>query len=181
MQKELNNTIKALKKGGIILYPTDTIWGIGCDALNTHAVDKIFKLKKRIESKALISLVNSKNMIDRFTDSRQLRFSLSEKPTTIIYQNVTGLAKNLIASDNTAGLRITNDPFCNNLVRSFDSPIVSTSANISGQPNPKGFSEICEEIKNKVDYIVNLRREDVMDTPSEILYIELNGTIKKLR
>ena len=181
IQEEIKKTIKILQKGGIILYPTDTIWGIGCDARNKNAVSKIFNIKRREEKKSLISLVCNKNMIDRFTDSKQLKISNPKKPTTIIYQNVSGLAKNLIANDNTAGFRITNDKFCNLLISLFGSPIVSTSANISGSNSPNQFSEISEEIKNNVDYIVNLRKKEIMKNPSDILFINPNGSIKKLR
>ena len=181
MQEEIKKTIKILKKGGIILYPTDTIWGIGCDARNKDAVSKIFNIKKREENKSLISLVCNKNMIDQFTDSKQLKISTTEKPTTVIYQDVNGLAMNLIANDNTAGFRITNDTFCNLLISSFGFPIVSTSANISGSNSPNQFSEISEEIKSNVDYIVNLRKKEIMKNPSDILFINPDGSITKLR
>lgn len=181
MQQEINKALEVLRKGGLILYPTDTIWGIGCDATNKNAVDKVFKIKGRIESKTLISLVANTKMIDKFTDSRQLKISLSDKPTTVIYQNVCGLASNLIAKDNTAGFRITNDTFCNQLVAFFGDPIVSTSANISGEDNPKQFSEIANEIKENVDYIVDLRKKEIMKTPSDILFITSSGSIRKIR
>ena len=181
MQKEINKTIEVLKKGGIILYPTDTIWGIGCDATNKDAVSRIYEIKKRVENKTLISLVCNTIMIDKFTDSKQLKLSVPKKPTTVIYQNVSGLARNLIASDNTAAFRITDDKFCQALIDSFGSPLTSTSANISGEANPKQFSEISDEIKKNVDYIVNLRQNELMSTPSTILMINKDGSIKKIR
>ena len=181
MQKEISKATKVLKKGGIILYPTDTIWGIGCDALNKKAINKVFKLKKRMDNKALISLVSDTIMIDKFTDSKQLKIVLPQKPTTVIYQNVSGLAANLIASNNSAAFRIPYDKFCHDLINSFKAPIVSTSANISGEESPTQFSEISKEIKNNVDYIVNLRKKEVMQKPSDILLINTDGSIKKIR
>ena len=181
MQLEINKALTTLKSGGIILYPTDTIWGIGCDATNSRAVERIYTIKKRTESKALISLVSNVAMIDKFTDNKQLKIPNSDKPTTIIYQNVTGLSRNLISQDNTAAFRITNDEFCHLLVTSFGLPIVSTSANISGNKIPKKFSEISKEIKENVDYIVNLRHNELMTTPSTIIMINEDGSIKKIR
>ena len=181
MQIEIKKVLTTLKSGGIILYPTDTIWGIGCDATNPKAVERIYTLKKRTENKALISLVSNIAMIDKFTDNKKSKIPPSEKPTTIIYQNVTGLAKNLIAEDNTAAFRIPNDEFCHLLVTSFGLPIVSTSANISGDEIPKQFSEISNEIRNNVDYIVNLRHNELMTTPSTIIMIDEDGSVKKIR
>jgi len=181
MQLEINKALTTLKAGGIILYPTDTIWGIGCDATNSIAVERIYTIKKRTKSKALISLVSNVAMIDKFTDNKQLKIPNSDKPTTIIYQNVTGLSRNLISQDNTAAFRITNDEFCHLLVTSFGLPIVSTSANISGNKIPKKFSEISKEIKENVDYIVNLRHNELMTTPSTIIMINEDGSIKKIR
>ena len=181
MQIEIKKALTTLKSGGIILYPTDTIWGIGCDATNLSAVERIYTLKKRTKSKALISLVSNVAMIDKFTDNNKFEIPPSEKPTTIIYQNITGLAKNLIAQDNTAAFRVPNDEFCHLLVTSFGLPIVSTSANISGNEIPKQFSEITDEIKTNVDYVVNLRQDEIMNKPSQIILINMNGSIKKLR
>ena len=181
MQLEIKKALTTLKSGGIILYPTDTIWGIGCDATNSIAVERIYTIKKRTESKALISLVSNVAMIDKFTDNKQLKIPNSDKPTTIIYQNVTGLSRNLISQDNTAAFRITNDEFCHLLVTSFGLPIVSTSANISGNKIPKQFSEISKEIRENVDYIVNLRHNELMTTPSTIIMINEDGSVKKIR
>ena len=181
MQTEIEKTIAVLKNGGLILYPTDTIWGIGCDATNNSAVKKIFDLKKREDSKAMISLVKNTEMIDIYTDSKQLNFTLTKHPTTVIYQNVSNIASNLIAEDKTSAFRIPNNKFCQELLTKFGLPIVSTSANISGYLSPTSFSEIAEEIKNNVDYIVNLHQEDIMDTPSKIIYINKDGSIKTIR
>ena len=181
MQNEINKALEVLKNGGTILYPTDTIWGIGCDATNESAIARIFDIKKRVESKAMISLVCNTAMIDDYTNSNQLQISLSDKPTSVIYQNVTSLASNLIAKDKTAAFRISSDEFCYRLVSEFGFPIVSTSANISGKDLPKQFSEISDEIKDNVDYVVNLRKRKIMDKASEILLINKDGSIKKLR
>lgn len=181
MQIEIKKALTTLKSGGIILYPTDTIWGIGCDATNPRAVERIYTLKKRAESKALISLVSNAAMINKFTDNKKFEIPSSEKPTTIIYQNITGLAKNLIAEDDTAAFRVPNDEFCHTLITSFGLPIVSTSANISGNKIPKKFSEISKEIRNNVDYIVNLRHDELMTTPSTIIMINEDGSVKKIR
>ena len=129
----------------------------------------------------MISLVCNTEMIDDYTNSNQLQISLSDKPTSVIYQNVTSLASNLIAKDKTAAFRISSDEFCHRLVSKFGFPIVSTSANISGKDLPKQFSEISDEIKDNVDYVVNLRKRKIMDKASEILLINKDGSIKKLR
>ncbi len=181
IETEVNKAVKVIKEGGVILYPTDTIWGIGCDAKNKKAIDKILKIKKRTEEKGFICLVSDTTMINKFTNTDQLRIPISKEPTTIIYQNVDGLAKNLIRSDKTAAFRIPNDNFCNILVSSFGNPIVSTSANISGQSVPTKFAEITKEIKNHVDYIVNLRHDEVMTNPSKILLINKDKSITKIR
>ena len=181
MQNEINKALEVLKNGGTILYPTDTIWGIGCDATNESAIARIFDIKKRVESKAMISLVCNTAMIDDYTNSNQLQISLSDKPTSVIYQNVNSLASNLITKDKTAAFRISSDEFCYRLVSEFGFPIVSTSANISGKDLPKQFSEISDEIKDNVDYVVNLRKKRIMDKASEILFINKDGSIKKLR
>ena len=180
MKIEINKAIEILKKGGLVLYPTDTIWGIGCDATNENAVAKVFELKQRNESKALISLVGDKKEL--ITLTKQIpKEAESYKPTTIIYTNISGLAKNLIANDGTAAIRIVQDHFCKQLIQNFGKPIVSTSANISGENTPEQFAEISEEIKSNVDYIVNLRQNEIMSNPSDILFINKDGSIKKIR
>lgn len=180
MNKEISQSIQVLRNGGLILYPSDTIWGIGCDATNENAVAKIFALKQRNESKALISLVADKKQLISLT--KQIpKEAENEKPTTIIYTKISGLAKNLIANNGTAAIRIVQNNFCIQLIQKFGKPIVSTSANISGENTPKQFSEISNEIKNNVDYIVNLRQNDIMNNPSRILIINEDGSIKKIR
>lgn len=180
MQSEIKNALELLKSGGTILYPTDTIWGIGCDATNTDAVEKIYTIKKRKQSKALISLVANSTQLKQLC-SKIPKESLNENPTTIIYNKVTGLANNLLAQDGSVGIRIVQDKFCKELIKVFGKPIVSTSANISGEHSPINFSEISEEIKNNVDYIVNLRQNEDMQMPSAILHVNSDGSIKKIR
>ena len=180
MQSEIKNALELLKSGGTILYPTDTIWGIGCDATNPDAVEKIYSIKKRMESKALISLVANTTQLKQLC-SKIPKESFNENPTTIIYNQVTGLANNLLAPNGSAGIRIAQDEFCKELIKVFGKPIVSTSANISGEHSPINFSEISEEIKNNVDYIVNLRQNEDMQMPSAILHVNTDGSIKKIR
>ena len=180
MQTEINKALVILKSGGIILYPTDTIWGIGCDATNPNAIAKIYKIKKRIESKALISLVCNKTQLQNITNSIP-DFDITTKPTTIIYPNITGLDTSLLGVDGSAAIRIVTDGFCKELIQKFGKPIVSTSANISGEKQPKQFLEIVDEIKDNVDYIVNLHQDKIMKIPSQILLINKNGRVKILR
>ena len=180
MLTEINNALNVIKEGGVILYPTDTIWGIGCDATNSDAVNKVYQIKKRTESKALISLVCSKEQLQSITNST-LDFETTIKPTTIIFPEITGLSPNLLANDGSAAIRIVKDEFCNKLISIFNKPIVSTSANISGVPSPIQFSEIADEIKKNVDYIVNLRQNEIMKTPSDILLVNTDESIKKIR
>ena len=183
LKKEIKNTTKQLKKSNTILYPTDTIWGIGCDATNKEAVTKVYKLKQRDESKALICLVNSYDMLAEYIDDipSQIHKILTEanKPTTIIYNNPKNLAKNLIADDNTIAFRMVNTGFCFELIEKFGKPIVSTSANISEQSSPKHFSEISKAILTGVDYVVNLPGINVRTVPSRILKLNLDETITR--
>ncbi len=159
-----------------ILYPTDTVWGIGCDATSEKAVQEIYRLKQRNESKALIILVSSIDMLKNYVEVSEKVIEILKnvkKPTTIIYKNPKGLAKNLINSeDNTVAIRVVNDKFCNELIEKFGKPIVSTSANISGRPTPKSFSEIENEILTGVDYVVNLQTDEIRTKSSTILKIE---------
>ena len=180
MEKEIHNALKVLKKGGIILYPTDTIWGIGCDATNIKSVAKIYQIKKRDDSKALISLIANKQQLKIYTkDFPEEAENIS--PTTIIYKNTKGLAKNLLANNGSAAIRIVKDKFCNDLITQFGKAVVSTSANVSKQTPPKEFSEITKDIIDNVDYVVNLRKNEIMSTPSHILEITSDGSVKKIR
>lgn len=183
--QEVNNALKILNKGGTLLYPTDTVWGLGCDATNPEAVSKIYAIKNRKESKALICLVKDLDMLKTYVKdipNQVLQvLKTTTKPISIIYNNPVGLAKNLIAEDNTIAIRIVNQEFCNKLLHVFDNPIVSTSANISGEPTPKAFKEIHQDILKGVDYVVNLQNEKTAAQPSAILKIELDGQITVIR
>ena len=180
MQSVIEEAVNTIKKGGVILYPTDTIWGLGCDATNPIAIKKVYEIKQREESKALITLVSDKKMLYKYTNYIP-NFNLTNKPTTIIYPNVVGLSKNLLPEDGSAAIRIPKDLFCIQLIQKFGKAIVSTSANISGKESPKQFLDISNHIKNNVDYIVNLRKNEKMEKPSSIIKLEENGKIKKLR
>ena len=185
MKGEVTKSVDILNKKGLILYPTDTVWGIGCDATNEKAVDKIFKLKQRAESKSLIILVADIEMLQKYIPviSKNVLEILknTKNPTSIIYNNPIGLAKNVVANDNTVAIRIPQNDFCINLIRQFGKPIVSTSANISGKPTPKCFEQIERPILDSVDYIVNLHREEICSKSSTILKIDENGEISVLR
>jgi len=186
MFNEINQTILTLKSGGIILYPTDTIWGIGCDATNEKAVQKIFQIKERAETKAMIVLLDNENKLSRYLkDVPPLCYDLmefSEKPLTIIYPNAVGLAKNLIAQDGSIAIRIVKDEFCKNLIYKFGKPIVSTSANISGEPSPASFSQINKTIINQMDFVVNCRQNEIINNkPSSIIKLGMKGEIEIIR
>lgn len=163
MIKELDKAVMVLRFGGTILYPTDTVWGIGCDATNREPVEKISTLKKRGKYKSFIILVDSREMLMKYVKEipEQVRNIINVKtPLTIIYPDVTGIASNIAAKDGSVGIRITRDKFCRKLIGILGKPIVSTSANISREAVPDSFSEIAEPILNGVDHIVNLRRNE---------------------
>lgn len=185
MQNDINQSLEILTQGGLILYPTDTVWGIGCDATNPEAVEKVFKLKQRHDSKALICLVADDRMLSKYIkkipDVAYDILDVTEEPITIIYDDARQLAQNLIASDNSIAIRIPNDEFCFQLLRKFNKPIVSTSANISGQPTPKSFKEISNEIIKGVDYVVNLHREKICTKPSSIIKLSNDGKVQVIR
>ena len=172
MEKEIENALKVLSEGGIILYPTDTIWGIGCDATNDKAVKRVYELKKRAKSKALIILIAEYAHMYKLLDQvspNAYEYMHKSKPTTVIFDNIKNISRNILATDGSAAVRLVKDRFCENLILKLKRPIVSTSANISGGENPKKFSDINMELIENVDYIVNLRREEIMDTPSSII------------
>lgn len=185
LEEELKKALDILVKGDLLLYPTDTVWGIGCDATNPEAVNKVYQLKQRAESKALICLVSDFEMIKTYIPEipTQVKAILNAKhtPTTIIYNQPHGLAKNLISSDNTVAMRIGHTPFCQGLIKAFGKPIVSTSANISGQATAKSFAQISPEIVKGVDYVVNLQRETVNTKPSTIIKVEADGSLTIIR
>ena len=186
LQIEINNTIEALKRGEIILYPTDTIWGIGCDATNEEAVKKIYKLKGRDESKSMIILIDESYKIDKYIaimpDFAYELIDYSTKPITIIYPKAKNLAKYLIADDGSIAIRVTKNEFCKKVIAKFGKPIVSTSANISGKIAPRFFDEISDEIINNVNYVVDLNRSDkIINDPSTIIKLEEKGQFKIIR
>ena len=175
-----------LKAGGVILYPTDTVWGIGCDATNASAVARIFTIKQRSESKSLIILVSSITMLrDYIADLPQNILNYLQKvtePTTIIYENPQLLAPNVIAADNTVAIRLVQDPFCQQMIAYFGKPIVSTSANISGQPTPLCFADIPVTLIEHCDYVVPYRQDDTAPKkPSRIIKFDKNGELIILR
>ena len=186
MQEDIKNAIKVLKNGGLILYPTDTIWGIGCDATNEAAVKKIYQLKQRSDSKSMLISLNNINFIRSYADDvPEVALDIveiSEKPVTIIYSNAKNLAKNLIAEDGSIGIRITQEEFTDKLLQKFRKPIVSTSANISGEKSAINFEDISEKIKENVDYIVKYNQtKQMLQTPSSIIKISSNNEIKVIR
>jgi len=185
MRNELHKSIVVLKNQGVILYPTDTVWGIGCDAMDKEAVSKIFEIKKRDESKSLVVLVASIEMLKKYIkimpDTVETILKQSLKPTTIIYNNPKGFANNAIAKDNTVAIRIVQDEFCRKLIEEFGRPIISTSANISDNPTPKHFKEISQSIMDAVDYVVNLRQNEITNSPSKIIKITPKGELQVIR
>lgn len=177
---------ETLKNGGTILYPTDTIWGIGCDATNEVAIDKIYKMKQRSDSKSMLILVDSMEMLSRYVkeipELADQLIEYSEKPLTIIYSDAKNLPKNLVNEDGTIGIRVTKDEFCKAIMYKTRKPIVSTSANLSGDKSPANFSEISDEIKSKVDYVVKYRQtEKTKGTASSIIKLGVNGEVKIIR
>lgn len=182
---DLEVALKTLRYGGLLLYPTDTIWGLGCDATNKSAVERVYALKKREDSKALIVLVAEERDIYEYTAAPDPEIfdylEKTSKPTTVIYDGALGLAENLIAQDGSVGIRICKDPFCKALIKRLQKPLVSTSANISGQPAPGWFGEVGGDVKAGVDYIVKYRQDDREPaTPSSVVRF-LNGQIVFLR
>jgi L-threonylcarbamoyladenylate synthase len=186
MQDDIKQALEVLRSGGTILYPTDTIWGIGCDATHTGAVENIFRIKQRPDTKSMIVLLGSQHLLSRYVNEvPEIAWQLmevSDRPLTLIFDGARNLAENLVAEDGSIGIRIPDDPFCQQLLQRFKKPIVSTSANISGSPAPANFSEISEEIKSSVDYIVNRRQDDFRkNSPSSVIKIGKDGVIKILR
>lgn len=185
-QDDIKKAIEVMKNGGVILYPTDTVWGIGCDATNEEAVAKVYKIKHRNDSKALICLVDSSVRLQRYVrnvpEVAWKIMELATKPTTIIFDNAVNLAPNLIAEDGSIGMRITQEPFSKELCYRFQKPIVSTSANISGEPAAQNYKDITEELLNSVDYVCYSRRQEKKPhTPSSIIRIKVGGEVEIIR
>jgi len=185
-KEDINSALETLRSGGLILYPTDTIWGIGCDATNPDAVEKIFALKGRDKGKSMIILLGNDNQLSSYVrEAPEVAYELIEatdKPLTIIYSNAKNLAENVVADDGSIGIRIVNHPFCEQLLQRFRKPIVSTSANISGDPSARNFSEISEEIINGVDYVVKFGQQELANgTASTIMKLDPSGKFEFIR
>jgi L-threonylcarbamoyladenylate synthase len=189
-EEDIKNAVETMRKGGVILYPTDTVWGIGCDATNAEAVKRIYEIKQRDDSKALICLVDSDARMQRYFRTVpdvawQLIDSLKEgdgKPTTLILDAAINLAENLIAEDGSVGMRITNEPFSKELCYRFQKAIVSTSANISGEPAAQNYGDIDPRIIEAVDYVCwSRRQEHKPHTPSSIIKLKENGEVTIIR
>ncbi len=185
-EADIVQCLKVLSAGGLILYPTDTVWGIGCDATNAEAVKRVYQLKQRDDSKALIVLIDSADHLDHYVVdvpaiAREL-IDVAVKPLTIIYEGAYNLATNVLGDEDSIGIRIPNDEFCHRLCERFGKPIVSTSANVSGQPTAKRFSDIDSSIVENVDYAVEYRRDDTTPhQPSNIILLSRDGTFKIIR
>jgi L-threonylcarbamoyladenylate synthase len=186
LKEEVNKALEVLKNGGLILYPTDTIWGIGCDATNEEAVEKVFKLKGRSEEKSLIVLLDNDNKLQSYVrEVPEVAYDLieyAENPLTIIYSGAKNLAKNAIAKDGSIGIRVVKHDFCEQLIQRFKKPIISTSANVSGETSAANFSEISNLIKQGVDYVVNWQQDDLsIKKASTIMKLEPGGLFSFIR
>lgn len=185
MREAIKKALEVLRNGGVILYPTDTVWGIGCDATNDDAVNRIYEIKQRNDQKSLLVLIDNIAKLDRYvSDVPDIAYDLiemAEKPLTIIYEKSKNLSENASKKDSSIGIRVTREEFSKRLIEQFKRPIISTSANISGQANPSCFSEISEEIKSAVDYVVEFRQEDEKSIPSSIIMLGNNSSIKVVR
>ena len=183
---DINKCLEVLRGGGIILYPTDSIWGIGCDATNEEAVRKVYALKRRSDHKAMLLLMDSSAKLNYYVqevpDVAWDLIELADSPLTVIYSGARNVASNLLAEDGSVGIRITQEEFSHKLCERFRKPLVSTSANVSGAPSPANFSEISETIKSGVDYIVRYRQEDLSKAaPSHIIKLGAGGLVKIIR
>lgn len=186
MQNDIHNALQTLQTGGVILYPTDTVWGLGCDATNEQAIKKIFAIKHRDDAKSLILLANSLRMVNRYVneipDAALKILDVAVEPLTIIYPEGRNLPAVVLAEDNSIAFRIVDEPFCNELLKRLKKPIVSTSANISGQSTPAYFKKITPEIINAVDYVVAWRQNDITPAKvSSIIKISSTGSIQIIR
>lgn len=186
MTEDIKKACEVMAAGGIILYPTDTIWGIGCDATNEKAVKRIYELKQRADNKAMLVLLDTNAKLNSYVvDVPDIAWDLMEvadKPLTIIYSKGKNLASNLLSEDGSVGIRITNEDFSKRLCERFRKPLVSTSANVSGEPSPVNFCDISDVIKEGVDYIVNYRQDDMsQSTPSNIIKLGEGGLVQVIR
>ncbi len=186
MKEIIEKTIEVLKAGGIILYPTDTIWGLGCDATNYDSVAKLYRLKGRTEAKSMLVLVYDQKMLEDYVDFvPEIAYKLikaATRPLTIVYPKGKNLASNLYAEDESLGIRIPNDEFCSALIKAYNKPIVSTSANFAGERSPLGYFDINENLKKSVDYIVPFNQEVLSASrSSDIVKVFKNGEIQNIR
>jgi L-threonylcarbamoyladenylate synthase len=186
LKNDIDQSLEVLRKGGIILYPTDTVWGLGCDATNPAAIERIMEIKQRNDSKGMIVLLENPNFILSYIDEMpEVAWDLieyCETPTTIIFDKAKNVAPNLPAPDGSIGIRITREEFTQRLLQRFRKPLVSTSANLSGMPTPGNFDQISDQIKSKVDYIVKYRQEDkTLSKPSSVIKLGASGLIKIIR
>ena len=186
MKEDIEKALEVIRNGGVIIYPTDTIWGLGCDATNEKAVEKIYHIKKRADSKSMLILLDSEGRLQSYVrEIPEMAWELidvTDSPLTIIYPGAKNLAPNLINDDGSAGIRITSDPFCKALISRMNKPIVSTSANISGEPAPSYFGEISDDILTKADYIVKWKQEDnIKRKPSSIIKLGMGGLFTIIR
>lgn len=184
--QDLKKSLDTLRSGGLLLYPTDTIWGIGCDPLNVEAIQQIYALKGRDQAKSMILLLENENMLSSYVeevpDVAYQLIEYSERPLTIVYSKAKNLPPELVNSDGSIGIRIVKHPYCEELIRRFRRPIVSTSANLSGEPSPKGFEDIAENIRDGVDYIAEYgRMESGSGQPSVVMKLDPSGAFEFLR
>jgi L-threonylcarbamoyladenylate synthase len=182
---DIEKCLEVLNNGGVILYPTDTIWGLGCDATNEAAVEKIYRIKQRPSSKSLIVLLADERDVLRSVAGLDLQVfdfvAEAAKPTTVVYDGAIGLASNLISEDGSIGIRVVKETFCKHLIKRFRKPLVSTSANLSDQPSPANFSEISNDIRQQVDYVVEYRRDDTTKAEASSVIRWNNGNVIVLR
>jgi L-threonylcarbamoyladenylate synthase len=186
LNNEVAAALKVVQQGGIILYPTDTIWGIGCDATNTEAVQKIYRLKQRDEAKSMIILLDNDNKLQSYiSDVPELAYDLiefAENPLTLVMPGAKNISPALIAADGSVGVRISDHPFCQQLIQRLRKPLVSTSANISGKPSPQYFSQVDQEIIDGVDYVVDIDQHSMeIKNPSTIMRLSPNGSFEFIR
>ena len=186
MNDDIKESLEVLKRGGVILYPTDTIWGLGCDATNAEAVKKVYDIKRRSDTKSMLVLLNDAAFLTYYVhkvpDIAYELINVADKPLTIIYPGAKNLAENLIPSDGSIGIRIPNDFFCKKLISQFKKPIVSTSANFTEKPAPGNFGDLDSEILNAVDYVVTWRQDELTrNIPSSIIKLGVNGEIQIIR
>jgi L-threonylcarbamoyladenylate synthase len=185
VDKDIQQALEVLRQGGIILYPTDTIWGIGCDATDEKAVRLVYKIKKREDKEGMLVLLDSKNLLPAYVEVPDIAWELidaAEHPLTIIYPGARNLAPSLLGSDGSVGIRIVRDSFCKKLIEQYKKPVVSTSANISGTAAPGTYAEISREVINSVNYVVKYRQEDITKiSPSGIIKLGLNGEVQVVR